>query len=221
MKNLIIGKNGCGKSCLFCRESIKCLEANDDVYFYKDFRQTDPRIKYFEELEDIPLLNHCTVFIDEAQEFFSAYEWETLSKSFRLMLTKVRHSQMDLWVATEDPDLLAKVFRRSVDHYYEMKRIAGTKIKRKGREDIYPKNPWQISKINEYDIRRSENVTRPESIFTLFSGWKFFNKKDFNGYDTLTNVISPEQTNKDILTEKITRYRCTHCRQIIRGHIGE
>jgi len=210
--NLIAGGKGSGKSTLLARICQRQLLAGDECWSYKDFKFKDPRVKYFESIEEIPELRHCTVFIDEAQEHFDSYEWEKMSKSFRLKLSKARHSFLDIWAATQDPMFLAPRFRRSVDHYFEISKIWGTNVKR-GKDFQIKKseNPWLLSFIREYDIKRSENVTRKVKGY----GWKFlkFDKKEMDFFDSFVeyNDIKDEAENENFRVTKVNCWTCKKC----------
>lgn len=201
MLNLITGKPGSGKS-LYLAKIVRdlLLPQGVEVWSYKSFKFHDPRVKYWNELTDIPKKPNVAVVIDEVQEFINARDWPLLPRVIRILFSQHRHFGWDLFGATQHPLLVDVNARRIVENYYEIIQVFGTKIKR----GILPKKPWGIFAVRRFDIKEADKLQRTTS------GIKFFraDKKLFDFYDTLCDFdIELKQDNISL----VELYTCPHC----------
>jgi len=84
-------------------------------------------ILYWENVEDLILIQDADVLIDEVGNYFDARGWESLSLDLRRWLTQGAKSGIEIYGTAQDFAQVDKAFRRLVNHLLHIKKIAGSR----------------------------------------------------------------------------------------------
>jgi len=84
-------------------------------------------IFYWENLDDLILLENCDVIIDEVGNYFDARLWADLSLDVRRWLTQGAKSGNEIYGSAQDFAQIDKSFRRLVNHLFHITKLIGSR----------------------------------------------------------------------------------------------
>jgi len=84
-------------------------------------------IIYWQNIDELVLIENADVFIDEVGNYFDARMWADLSQDARRWLTQGAKTGVHLYGSAQDFAQVDKAFRRLVNHLFHIRKIIGSR----------------------------------------------------------------------------------------------
>lgn len=137
-------------------------------------------IQYYDDLSFLHTLKDAYLLIDEASIYFNAREWELMPMITRRFLVMHRHQNVDIWFTTQDFLTVDNSFRRLTDKLFYFRKIISSR-----EPSTYlkqQKRPFSFVHCKEVP---KQHYDLEKTVYGADSNtWYWFNRKDFNIFDT-------------------------------------
>jgi len=142
-------------------------------------------ITYWQNLEQLILLENCDVFMDEIGNYFDARGWTELPLDVRRWLTQGAKCGVEIYGTAQDFAQVDKSFRRLVNQLFHIRKIIGSPRPSSTRPPV--KKVWGLCMMRELDPHGydEEKFQSMDIIPSLF-----FIKKEYTSiFDTNQKIV--------------------------------
>jgi len=122
-------------------------------------------IKYWKDLEELPLLTDCDLIIDEVGAYLDSRTFKDLPLDFRLWLAQASKLGVDIYGSAQDFAQVDITFRRLTTHLYEITKLIGSSRPTKTRPSS--KRIWGVCTMRALD---PVGYDEQKKAFNFFSG---------------------------------------------------
>jgi len=203
MKVIYSGLESAGKSLKMAMEADRILDRNiywkrkygftrqivSNMHFTGKFMERAQKngipIVYWQDLDELVLLEGCDVFIDEVGNYFDARGWEGLSLDIRRWLTQGAKNGIEIYGSAQDFAQVDKSFRRLTNKLYYVSKLVGSRRPAKFKP---PRSGvWGMCLVHKLDPQAyDEEEFRPLSVFPSF----FLIRRKFTDiFDTNQKIV--------------------------------
>jgi len=189
MKRIYSGLEDGGKTLQLAMASVKCLYRNHEWQkitknerpivsnlpytpkFYELASELSVPVRAWKDLDELPALTDCDLFIDEVGTYFDARTYANLPLDVRLWLAQASKLGVDIYGAAQDFAQVDISFRRLTSQLFFVRKLAGSSRPTKTRPGS--SRIWGVCAIKEMDpVGYDENT-------------KAFNSKGFPWFFTI------------------------------------
>src|SRR3989304_3528977 len=96
-----------------------------DIYPKKDRDNPKKLLYYWRDLDAWEHMTHGTIIADEAQRYFNARRWQTLSDDIEMKLTQHGKDELDVYACTQHYTRIDAVCRVITEKFYRVTRTLG------------------------------------------------------------------------------------------------
>lgn len=128
-------------------------------------------IKYWQNVDELVMMDNVDVFIDEVANYFDARLWADLSQDARRWLTQGAKTGVEIYGSAQDFAQVDKSFRRLVNHLHHIKKICGSRRPSPTKPPV--KRIWGVCMVSEldpatYDEQKSKFGNKGIGDFSFF-----------------------------------------------------
>lgn len=202
-KTVYLGLEGSGKSTLMACDAIENVHRNVSWYkktgvmrplvsnlqFSPSFeafaRDSGVPIRYWSDVDELPYLTECDLYIDEVGAVFDSRSYAALPLNVRLWLAQADKLGVHIYAGAQDWAQIDVSFRRLVKRLFEVKKVFGTRRPSASRPGS--KRPWAFMLLYRLSpVADSDSAElRPIGIFPALY---FFGSKAFKRFDTNARI---------------------------------
>jgi len=207
MKVIYSGLESSGKSLKLAMTAVKIAERNakyfektgkkrpivSNMKFSNEFEAylrdvLNVPFSYWQNIDELVLLENADVFIDEVGNYFDARLWADLSQDARRWLTQGAKTGIEIYGSAQDFAQVDKAFRRLVNHLFYIRKIMGSARPSATKPPV--KKIWGICLVNELDPQTYDEVKSKFQNRGLMDFSFFFIERQFcEIFDTNQKIV--------------------------------
>jgi len=195
MKVIFSGLESSGKSLKLAMVATELVERNSKwaektgtqrpIYsnlkfapHFKEYAESkNVPIYYWENLDDLILVEQADVFIDEVGNYFDSRLWADLPLDARRWLTQGAKSGVEIYGTAQDFAQVDKAFRRLVNHLYHIRKIIGSRRPSATKPPV--KHIWGVCLVNELNPQQYNEEKSKFENMSVLDFELFYIERDF------------------------------------------
>jgi len=142
-------------------------------------------IRRSRDIEELPNLRDCDLFIDEAGAYFDSRNFADLPLNVRLWLAQAQKLGVYIYAGAQDWAQIDVSFRRLVNRLYEVKKILGSR--RPSPSVPVTSRPWGL--IFQYSVvPGADSDSTTLKTLSILPDFHFIGKKGVSVFDTNARI---------------------------------